>query len=287
MVQAFSYNESRIISAENLRKSLCVLSSIFLFIAVLAIFQDFLHSKRNGYAFYFSESLLFKTHWFLFIPTLAVLNLKLRNERSDSYTKKITLVITSILVHLIILPLIAGFFSELFYDGRYSLYKFFSYTIANDFYSLVLIYAGFVFGYKYFSSPAPGAAIQENQPESNRVSQSELEVIVINNGTDNVVVRVKDIIQITSATPYVFIHLEKRKYLHSETLKSISGQLSGGQFIRVHKSGVVNVSKVVSFKSRLNGDYDLQLTTGDSVRLSRTYASDFKKHFNSGHQVGM
>ncbi|WP_254788460.1 LytR/AlgR family response regulator transcription factor [Cellulophaga baltica] len=94
-------------------------------------------------------------------------------------------------------------------------------------------------------------------------------------------------IQITSATPYICIHLENKRHLHSETLKSMCGQLDSNVFVRVHKSSVVNISKVSSFKSRLNGDYDLQLANGDLVRLSRTYATDFKNRFGAGHPVNL
>ncbi len=110
---------------------------------------------------------------------------------------------------------------------------------------------------------------------------------VIHNGKDNVIIHTEDIIQITSATPYVSIHLENKRYLHSETLKSMLEQLDDQVFIRVHKSAVVNLSKIRSFKSRLNGDYDLQMTDGTLVRLSRTYASEFKNTLRQGPQVSL
>lgn len=264
----------------NIGRLFVVLSGVFLFIIGLTIFQDFLESKRSGYAFYFNESLLFKTIWFLFIPILAVLYKRLERETLDSTLRTLTFIVSPIIAHLFILPFIAVVFSLLFYEGRYDLYKFFSYTLAQDLYKLIIVYAGFVLGYKYWT----------NRPKSiaNERSEPALNTIIINNGKDNAVVNVKDIVQITSATPYIFIHLEKKKYLHSETLKSICGQLEENTFVRVHKSTVVNISKVSSFKSRLNGDYDLQLTNGDLVRLSRTYSVAFKKRFNTaGHRVSV
>lgn len=130
-------------------------------------------------------------------------------------------------------------------------------------------------GYKYFST----STITDI---SNR--KTFLENIVISNGKDNTIVKVNDILQITSATPYIAIQLQNKKYLHTETLKSISEQLDNRIFIRVHKSTVVNTNKVVSFKSRLNGDYDLFLINGNEIRLSRTFAAHFKKLFQANHQ---
>ena len=261
----------------NLGKLFFVLSGVFLCIVALTIFQDFLESKRIGYAFYFNESILFKIVWFLFIPVLAVLYKKLKKETLDSYGKTAVLISSSIAVHLLILPFVALFFSLLFYQGRYDLYKFFSYSLAHDLYKLVLVYTSFVLGYKFFTNLTPNTYLTKSKPVLN--------TIVINNGKENVVVPIVDILQITSATPYIFIHLVNKRYLHSETLKSICSQLSSSVFVRVHKSSVVNISKVSSFKSRLNGDYDLQLVNGDLVRLSRTYAADFKNRFAAAHQV--
>lgn len=273
MINTIANNKTEPNYIESIGKVLFLLSGSFLFMVALTIFQDFLESKRNGYAFYFSESLLFKTIWFLFIPILAVLYKKLKNETLDSSGKTIVFIVSPIVVHLFTLPLIAVVFSSLFYEGRYDMYKFFSYTLAHDLYKLVIIYTGFVLGYRYFASHPVTTYITESKPTLN--------TIVIKNGKENVVVHIADIIQITSATPYVFIHLENKKYLHSETLKSMCTQLDKNVFVRIHKSTVVNISKISSFKSRLNGDYDLKFEKGESVRLSRTYVSDFKKHFNA------
>lgn len=258
-------------------KVLLVLSGVFLFIVALAIFQDFLESRRSGIDFNFDESVLFKTVWFLFIPILLILYKRLQNGGLESHRQTAFFIVLPIVAHLFILPFVAVLFSVLFFEGRYDLYKFFSYTLAHDFYKLVIIYTSFVLGYKFFSKRIQTIADTDDK--------KLLDKIVINNGKDNVIVDVCNIIQITSATPYIFIHLENKKYLHSETLKSICTQLDSNAFIRVHKSAVVNIKKVRSFTSRLNGDYDLLLTNGELVRLSRTYSTAFKNQFNASQRV--
>ncbi|WP_250629758.1 LytTR family DNA-binding domain-containing protein [Aureibaculum algae] len=62
-------------------------------------------------------------------------------------------------------------------------------------------------------------------------------------------------------------------------------QLDNKAFIRVHKSTIVNFNKVASFKSRLNGDYDIFLKNGVKLRLSRTYVANFKSNFKNGNRV--
>ncbi|WP_421976094.1 LytR/AlgR family response regulator transcription factor [Roseivirga seohaensis] len=279
MVNTIKNNKATLDLSENFGKTLFILSGAFLCIVGLTIFQDFLESERNSSAFYFNESILFKTVWFLFIPTLAVLYKKLKSETSYSHGKTAIFIVSPIVIHLFILPFVGVVFSFLFYESRYDLYKFFSYTLTHDLYKLVIVYTSFVLGFKYYSSLTQSIYIAKSKPTLN--------TIVINNGKENVVVNIADIIQITSATPYILIHLKNKKHLHSETLKSIYSQLDNSVFVRVHKSTVVNISKVSSFKSRLNGDYDLQLTNGEFVRLSRTYASNFKNHFDTSHRVNL
>ena len=260
----------------NIIKVITLLSIVCAIMAGLTILQDLMESYRSGYEFHLNESLLFKTYWLLFIPILTILYQKLRRENIDSSRKTTLFIILPILAHLLFLPFIALIFSQLFFEGRYGLYKFFSYTLAHNFYTLIIVYSGFVLLYKYFSKSSKNIAeIQDNQP---------LKQIVINNGKSNTIICVNDILQITSATPYIFIHLENKKHLHSETLKSICQQLDGNDFLRVHKSTVVNLLKVDSFKSRLNGDYDIRLVNGEILRLSRTFSADFKKRFRPGHR---
>ena len=254
-----------------------MLLAIFISIIGLTIFQDFLESNRSGYSFYFSESILFKTIWILFIPLLGLLNRSLKNQNMDSFGKTFLFIAAPILIHLVLLSVVFLFFSSVFYGGRYDLHKVVTYTLANDLYKLVLIYSVFVIGHRTLSHKL-SEPLSLNQ-------KSCIEKIIIGNGKNNTVVEVKDIYQITAATPYISIQLEGKKYLHSETLKSITAQLDTNRFIRVHKSAIVNLDKVISFKSRLNGDYDIFLKNGDAIRLSRTYVADFKSKFKELHQV--
>lgn len=251
------------------------LAFVFVFIAGLMIFQDYLESRRVGRSFYFSESFLFKTIWFLFIPILPVLYKELKKPRFDS---TLGYIIVPVIIHFLILPLVFLFFTALFYGGRYDLYKILTYTLANDLWILILVYSTFVLGFKYYERKKTRVKISS---EGTAGSPS----LVINNGKDNIIIKTSEIIQINAATPYVEVHLENRKYLHTTTLRSIGMLLDQKDFIRVHKSAIVNINKVHSFKSRLNGDYDLQLKNGLTTRLSRTYAADFKNRFELANRV--
>ncbi len=258
-------------------KNVRLLLALFISIIGLTIFQDFLESDRSGNSFYFSESILFKTIWILFIPLLLILSRFLKNQNLHSIGKTVLFIVIPIIFHLIVLPFVFLFFSVLFYDGRYDIYKILTYTLANDLYKLLIIYSVFVLGHRYLSYKLLDKA------SLNR--KSYVRKILIGNGKNNTIVEVNNIYQITAETPYISIQLEGKRYLHTETLKSISTQLDDKTFVRIHKSTIVNLDKVVSLKSRLNGDYDIFLNNGTELRLSRTYVANFKNNFKNIHQV--
>lgn len=276
MINTASQHTRNYNTSAGMHKILGILLVVFLSIITLTVFQDFLESNRSGYSFYISESILFKTIWFLFIPLLAVLHRLLKNQKVDSFGKTVLYIIVPIVAHLILLSFVFVLCSVIFFNGDYSIYKIVSYTLANDFYKLVIVYTAFVLTHKYlFYKSAEIIPLNKKK---------HIEKIYVTNGQHNIVVNTTDIYLITAEAPYIAIQLESKKYLHSDTLKSMATKLNSRRFIRVHKSTIVNLDKVDSFKSRLNGDYDIVLKNGEEIRLSRTYAANFKRQFNA-HRV--
>jgi len=182
-------------------------------------------------------------------------------------------------VHLILLPIIASIISVLFYNGQYSFYKFLTYSISHDLYKLFIIYTGFVLGH-WFISKSPQQLNEEIPSEIKTIGS-----ILVLNGKEKVLVKIEDIYAISSASPYVCLHVEDKDYLHNATLKSMSETLNDNQFVRIHKGALINISKLSSFKSRLNGDYDVFMSNGKCLRLSRTYAANFKNRLHLLNRV--
>jgi DNA-binding LytR/AlgR family response regulator len=113
---------------------------------------------------------------------------------------------------------------------------------------------------------------------------SHLKSLLVMDNNERIVISTADILYFSANSPYINIHHKQKRYLHNETLKSLSQRLDNELFVRVHKSVIVNIKNVQSYKSRLNGDYDLTMADGKEVRLSRNYASIFKQKFENAHQ---
>lgn len=70
---------------------------------------------------------------------------------------------------------------------------------------------------------------------------------------------------------YVKLHTVARTYLHTDTPMHLQQQLDPAQFIRIHRSVLVQLTCIKEIRSRYNGDYDVVLHMGHCLRLSRHY----------------
>lgn len=92
-------------------------------------------------------------------------------------------------------------------------------------------------------------------------------------------VSIEDIYYIESIDDKTFIY-EKNKILESSNrLYELEENLKGSTFVRVSKSCILNIDKLDSVKSLINGKYEAYLLNGERIIVSRHYVSDFKKKF--------
>ncbi|MGO4818576.1 LytR/AlgR family response regulator transcription factor [Flavobacterium sp. W22_SRS_FP1] len=101
------------------------------------------------------------------------------------------------------------------------------------------------------------------------------DTITIKSGYDLFKVKLDDITHIESDSEYVVFHVNGKKIMSYQSLKSLEKSLNSSQFIRVHRSFIVNKSKVTGLKGR-----DLLLTT-ISIPVSDSYYDKIKKELFS------
>jgi two-component system LytT family response regulator len=83
------------------------------------------------------------------------------------------------------------------------------------------------------------------------------------------VVRAGDIDWIEADDDYARIHIANRSRLVRDTMAELERSLDPRQFIRVHRSAIVNIDRVRAIKPLVNGRYVLVLTTGARIETSR------------------
>lgn len=255
---------------------------IFILGAVLlTTIQDFIHSYFNNYSFYISESLLYKSFWVLFFPLVIAQWYVIMQRRSSSLpeNKVSSMVLATLiptLLHMLLFPLALYLLSALLFSHTYSFVSSLEYTLREDLYKYLLIYG--LISYAGFSLKGQAAVKSVNPPSNTSENDVLKPILTVKNGRKNIAVKVDEILYISSANPYISIHTSTGRHLHLSTLKAISNELPVDQFVRVHKSAIINIRAMLSYKSRLNGDYDITLLNGEVIRMSRNYTQAFKKH---------
>ncbi len=75
---------------------------------------------------------------------------------------------------------------------------------------------------------------------------------------------------------YVTVHAGGGRHLIERTLTEMEKLLAPRRFIRVHRSALVNRSRIAELRPLGSGRYRLLLTDGSELVVSRTYSSQFR-----------
>ena len=86
-----------------------------------------------------------------------------------------------------------------------------------------------------------------------------------------VLIKVQDIDFITAAGNYVRIHTGSRSALYRSSLADLERKLDPSMFARIHRSTIVNVDRIAEIRPDSAGDFEVQLLSDESVRMSRSY----------------
>jgi two-component system LytT family response regulator len=95
---------------------------------------------------------------------------------------------------------------------------------------------------------------------------------VVVRGTKSVtVVELADVDWVEADGDYLRLHVGPKWHLVRGALGALEARLDPQEFVRVHRSAIVRISRVKELVRQLHGDYRLTLTTGARLRLSRSY----------------
>lgn len=266
------------------RKAAIVLTLLVMAFVLLTLTQDIIRSGLKNSAFYFSESFIFSSFWWLFAPLLFMQYFAVKQKKSEQLAFQAALIILPIFLHLFAFPFLVWALSAAFYYHTYSFQQTLKYILAEHLCLLLLFYSIPVLAFQFFTKKA-----NSTQPISEIKNETDttqfISTLFVTDRNKKTSIAVSEILYFSANPPYINIHLDGNKYLHTETLKSVSIKLNPEQFVRVHKSTIINIKMVVSYTSRLNGDYDLTMKNNMQVRVSRNFADDFKKLFNKANRL--
>jgi LytTr DNA-binding domain len=266
------------------KKIFLVLALCVLVFVLLTVVQDFLRSNLEQSAFYFSESFMFSSFWWIFAPLLFAQYLIIKQQKKRYFFFQATIIFLPLVVHLFAFPALVWALSKIFYYHTFSFWQTMRFTLSEHLYQLMILYTAPVLLYPLFIKKKMPRKKHLPTVKENEVSRFA-DTVLVTEGNKKMMVAVSEIVYIAASPPYISIHLEGKKYLYNETLKSIAQQLDPGQFVRVHKSAIVNITMVAAYTTRLNGDYDLTMKNNVTLRLSRNFVPAFKSLFSNTHRL--
>jgi len=110
-------------------------------------------------------------------------------------------------------------------------------------------------------------------------TQSFPDRLAIKDAGETTLVKTDEIDWIDAAGDYMCVHANKQTHIMRITMKELESQLDPVVFQRVHRSTIVNLERVSKVCSHMNGEFYLELSNGNSVKMSRSYKEKVKHFF--------
>ncbi|MFC5412946.1 LytR/AlgR family response regulator transcription factor [Larkinella bovis] len=79
---------------------------------------------------------------------------------------------------------------------------------------------------------------------------------------------------------YVTLHTATGKHIIYDSLTKLETRLDPNQFVRIHRSHIVNLAAIQEVETHFNGDYIVRLKTGSILKWTRNYRDKIQAFLN-------
>lgn len=122
------------------------------------------------------------------------------------------------------------------------------------------------------STPDGGERTAENDPPARP------QTLLVSKGQDECLIRVDRIQCVNAAGNYVEIYVDNRLYLMRATMNKIEQMLPPAQFLRTHRSHIINVDEIDRIKTRPSGNGEVRLRCGMMLSVSKRYRHQLQQY---------
>jgi two-component system LytT family response regulator len=102
---------------------------------------------------------------------------------------------------------------------------------------------------------------------------------MVKSGGRIVFIKANEIDWIEAAGDYVYLHLGSKKHLLRERMTALESKLDAQQFLRIHRSTIVNTERIREMVPLDNGEYKMLLHNGAELISSRRYRKRVQEYF--------
>jgi two-component system LytT family response regulator len=105
-----------------------------------------------------------------------------------------------------------------------------------------------------------------NSKEQSRSYPSRL---LVKDGEKEILLPVEKVNWIGASAYYCGLHTDGRTYMLRETITDLSNKLDPRQFVRIHRSAIVNLDRIREIYREGHSDGSIVLTDGKKLRMSK------------------
>lgn len=129
--------------------------------------------------------------------------------------------------------------------------------------------------FRFLSKPVNEEKLHKALRDLEKAS-SERDSIIINDGDERYIIKIKDILYIKAENVYLKIYTTKESYLIRKKIGELEEELDKRYFYRTHRSFIVNIINIKSFR-----DKKILMINNEEIPLSRNKISEFKEKMMS------
>jgi two-component system, LytTR family, response regulator len=89
-------------------------------------------------------------------------------------------------------------------------------------------------------------------------------------------VKISEIDWIEAADYYACLHVGPRTHLLRRSMTDLEEELDPAAFCRIHRSTIVNLARVQKMEIGKDGEYEVRLDNGTTLRMSRRYSKELQ-----------
>ena len=123
-------------------------------------------------------------------------------------------------------------------------------------------------------------ASRKKEEEAGADAEDCLDRITVKDGTKIHLIELADLLYIQSCGDYVTLITPEREYIKEQTMKYFETHLPGSDFVRIHRSAIVQVKQISRLELFGKESYQLILKNGRKLKVSNSGYRLLKERLN-------
>lgn len=118
--------------------------------------------------------------------------------------------------------------------------------------------------------------VKQDESKKNHIANYSIDKLAIKLGNKVSFLALKEIKYIIASGYYAEIYTEDKKHLLRESLTHLTQRLDPNQFVRIHRSTIININSVSELIHSNYGEIDLRTNDNKLFRISKSYKKEFQ-----------